>query len=140
MGLLGQAARNDSDRVVATIAVTRELDAFGTDQDVNAGAVERRTEGVGVQGLPPLVVGLFVAVSAIFGLGKSTGPNEIVGLGGGVTRKRKVIFAETKIVGLADLFRVIRAVESAVGLSASNEVYRSQKRGGAHHDASDDAG
>ena len=51
----GQRARQHGNRIVAAIAMAGEFDAFGADEDVDAGAVERRAEGVGVQRLAPLV-------------------------------------------------------------------------------------
>ena len=101
----GQSARQHGDRIVAAIAVPRELDAFGADQDVDAGPVERRAERVGVQRLTPLVVGLFVAMAAILRLRKSAGLNELVALDGSIAGQRQVVLAETKIVGLPYLDR-----------------------------------
>ena len=42
--VLRQRAREHGDRIVAAIAMTRELDAFGADQDVDARPVERCAE------------------------------------------------------------------------------------------------
>src|SRR5271169_4084088 len=80
----GQAAREHNDWIVAAIAVSRELDAFGPDEDVDARAVEGCSEGVGVQRLTPLAVGFIVTMGAVFGFGESAGLNEIVALDGGV--------------------------------------------------------
>jgi hypothetical protein len=80
-----------------------------------------------------------MAMSAILGFGKSAGLNEIVGFGGGVTGECEVLLAETKIVRLANFFRVIRAVEGVVGLNAGAEMHRSQDRGGAKYEADDEA-
>src|SRR6516164_11486082 len=83
-----------------------ELDALRADQNVDAGAVERRAEGIRVQRLPPLLVGLFVAVPAIFRGRERPGLNELVVFGGSVSRKREIIFAKKEIVRLADSFRI----------------------------------
>ena len=92
-----------------------------------------------MQRLAPLVVCLFVAMSAVLGFGESTGLDEIVCVRGGITRERKVVFAEAKIERLADFFRVVCAVESAVGMNLSGEVHRSQERGDAQREANNDA-
>ena len=65
-----EAAGEDGDGVVATIAVAREGYAFFVDEEVDAGAIEGAAEGVGVEGLTPLVVGLGVTVAAVFGSGE----------------------------------------------------------------------
>ncbi len=65
-----ERAGQNANRIVATIAMAGEFDPLGAGKDVDAGAVERRAEGVGVQRLTPLVVGLLVAVPAVFGIGK----------------------------------------------------------------------
>ena len=66
----------NADRVVAAIAVAREFDALGAHENVDAGAIERRAEGIGMQRLAPLVVGLLVAVPAVSRIGKGAGRQE----------------------------------------------------------------
>ena len=66
----GERAGQYANRIMATIAMAGKFDPLGAEQDVYAGAVERRAEGVGVQRLTPLVIGLLVAVPAILGIGK----------------------------------------------------------------------
>src|SRR5208282_1666667 len=116
-----QAAREHDNRIVAAIAVAGELNAFGADEDVDAGAVERSAEGVGVQGLAPLAVGFVVAVRAVFGFRESARLNKVVALNGGIARKRQVVFAEKKIVGLSYLISVILALGVFTGLCTGGE-------------------
>ena len=78
-----------------------------------------------MQGLAPLVVGFFVAMATILRFGKSAGLNELVPLNGRIARKRKIVFAETKIVCLPDLIGVVLAFEAWVrlrGLSVESEL------------------
>src|SRR5580704_16970895 len=139
VGFLSERARNHGDRIVTTVIVSRELDALAANQDVDAGPVKRRAKRVRMQRLAPLVVRLFVTVSAILGLRKSAGLNEIVSVCGGVTGQREVARTEAEIEGLANLFGVVRTIERSVGLHPGAEMHRSQEPGGAHHEADDDA-
>src|SRR5580658_6112134 len=118
VGVRCQPAREDDDWIMAAIAVARELDAFGADEDVDAGAVERRAEGVGVQRLTPLAVGLFVAMLAVLGFRKSAGLNEVIALDGCIAGEREIVFAEKKVVSLANLVGVILAFGVVAGLCA----------------------
>ena len=63
--ILSQRARQNPDRIVAAIAVTGELNALRAGQDIHAGAVERRPEGIGMERLAPLVIGFLVAMRAV---------------------------------------------------------------------------
>ena len=67
------APGQNPDRIVATVAVARKFNSLGADQDVHAGAIERRAESIGVQRLAPLVVRLLVAMAAVGGIGKGAG-------------------------------------------------------------------
>ena len=87
-----------------------ELDALGADEDVDAGAVERSAEGVGVQRLAPLVVGLLVAVPAVFCIRVGAGGQKFFTFNGRVSGRRDIVGAEYKIVGLVDLIGVKFAV------------------------------
>ncbi len=98
MRILGEAAGEDGDGIVAAVAVARELDALGVDQNVDALAIERRAEGVGVQGLPPLVICLLMAVSAIRGVGKGAGLDEGAVLHHGVAGGGDVVLAVAEVV------------------------------------------
>src|SRR5271170_7524928 len=60
-----KCAREYADGVVAAIAMPRELNAPGLDQNVDAGAIERRSKRIGVQGLTPLVVRLLMAMPTV---------------------------------------------------------------------------
>jgi hypothetical protein len=71
--ILSQSARQDSNGIVAAIAVAGELDALCPGQDVYAGAVERRAKRVRVQRLAPLAICLRMAFGAILALGKAPG-------------------------------------------------------------------
>ena len=106
---------------MAAVAVTRELDAFGAYKNVDAGAVERRAEGVGVQGLAPLAVGFVMAVGAIFGIRECAGLDELVAFGGSIAGEGKVVLSEKEIVGFADFFGVILALRVFAGLGEGGE-------------------
>jgi hypothetical protein len=101
-----EGAGEDGDGVVAAIAVAGVLDALGAEEDVDAGAIEGRPEGVGVKGLTPLTVGLLVAVAAVGGVGEVCGGEEVVGFGDGVAGERDAVGREEETVGLADTVRV----------------------------------
>ena len=101
-----ERAREHGDGIVAAIAVAGEGDAFFAQEEVDAGAVEGRAKGVGVEGLTPLVVGLLVAVAAVLGGGKGGGRNEVVALDGGVAGEGDVVGSEGELVGLADVVGV----------------------------------
>ncbi len=74
-----------------------ELDAFFVEEEVDAGAVEGGAEGVGVEGLAPLAVGLLVAVAAVVGGGEGGGLDEVVGLDGGVAGEGDALGAKGKL-------------------------------------------
>ena len=113
---------------MATVAVARKLDPFGANEDVDAGAVEGRAEGVGVQGLAPLAVGFIVAMGAVFGLWKGARLDELVALGGSIAGEGEVVLAEKKVVGLAYLFGVILALRVFAGLCLGGEGRGSQEQ------------
>ena len=96
LGILRQRAREHADRVMAAIAVPRKLDAFGPQQNVDAGAIERRAEGIRVQRLPPLAVGFLVAASAIRGGQKGLRWNEVVAFDVGIARGRDACRCRSK--------------------------------------------
>src|SRR5208282_4590051 len=132
-----QPTREHDNRIVAAIAVPREFDAFGADQDVDARAVERRAEGVGVQRLAPLAIGFLVAMAAVLGFRESAWLNKIVALDGSIAGEGQIVLAEKKVVGLADFVGVILAFGVFGGLGAgdgrrgSYEAYKgSQETGG----------
>jgi hypothetical protein len=128
VGVRCEAAREYDDRIVAAIAVPRELDAFGADEDVYARPVERRAEGVGVECLTPLMVSLVMAMAAVFRLWKSAWLNEHVALGSGIAGKRHVVFAEEKVIRLSDLVGIVFAVGVFAGLGVRGELNRSHQQ------------
>ncbi len=56
--------------------------------------------------LPPLTIGLLVALSAVAGGGKCAGLNEIIALDGRISWSGESVFTEAKVVTLADRVRV----------------------------------
>jgi hypothetical protein len=64
-----------ADGIVATVAVARKRDAarLVADKKIDAGAIERRAEGVRVQRLTPLAVGFLVACAAVLRAGIRAG-------------------------------------------------------------------
>jgi hypothetical protein len=78
----GNRTGQNTNRIMATIAVACEFDALGADKNVDAGAVERGAEGVGVERLAPLVIGLLVAVPAVLGIGKGACRKEVLAFDG----------------------------------------------------------
>src|SRR5271163_3096400 len=89
--------------------MARELNAFGIDEDIHARPVEGSTEGVRVQCLTPLVVGLLVAMCAVAGIGKGARLNEIIAFHLHGPRKKKLILAEAKVIGLAYFVGILLA-------------------------------
>ena len=140
--VLRQSAGDHDDRIVATVAMSREFDAFSTHQNVDARSVERRAKRVRVQRLTPLVVGLFVAMATILGLRKSTGLNELIAHGGGVAGEREVVLAETKIEGLPCCIGVVLAFRGIGRLCVDcvlhglrGQCNANQETGGSHEDS-----
>jgi hypothetical protein len=80
--------------------MARELNAFGIDQDIHARPVEGSTEGVRVQRLTPLVVGFLVAMCTVGGIGKGARLDEIIAFHLYRPRKKKLIPAEAKVIGI----------------------------------------
>jgi len=87
---------------MATVAVACKLNALGANENVDAGAVERGAEGVGVQRLSPLVIGLLVAVAAVLGVGKGACGQEVLAFDGCVAGGRNLVLAEGEGIGRAD--------------------------------------
>ena len=122
-----EGAGEDADWVVAAIAMARELNALGVHEDVDAGAIEGRAKGIGVQSLAPFVVGLLVAMATVGGVGKGLRINEGVAYDGGISWKRNSggwriavvlgdLGAEWERIGLADLVRVSLTCDGVLGL------------------------
>src|SRR5580658_830722 len=89
-----QRTRDHRDWIVAAIAMPRKFDAFRANQDVDTGPVKRRTKRIGMQCLAPLLVSFFVAMSTVFGGGKSAGLDKLVVHGGRVAWQRNIVLAE----------------------------------------------
>src|SRR5579863_10182746 len=83
-----------------------ELNAFVADQDVDAGAVERSAESVGMQRLAPLAIGFFVTVAAVFGVRESAGAQETAALEGRIAGQGNVVLAKAVVIGLRDLIGI----------------------------------
>ena len=58
---------------MASLAMAGELHALFVDEHVDVLQVPRLAKCVGMDGLPPLVVGLLVAMSAVLGGGEALG-------------------------------------------------------------------
>src|SRR5580700_9624218 len=99
--ILGEPSREYGDGIVAAIAVARKFNAFGPQQDVYAGAIERRAKGVGMQRLAPLAISFRVTSSAIFRGWKSRRRNKVVANHGRITGSGNFVRPEVEIVGFA---------------------------------------
>ena len=92
----GQRAGSERDGIVATLAMTRVFDAARADQKIDVLHVPGIAEGIGVHGLPPLRIGLLMAVSAIVGREEVFRVNKLAGIGGGIRRQKRLIGGEGK--------------------------------------------
>jgi hypothetical protein len=110
LGILRQRAREHPYGVMATVAVPRELDALGAQQDVDAGSIERRAKRVRMQRLAPLTIGLLMAAPAIGSRQECARLDEIVALHRGVARRGNLAAAEVEIIGRADLVGIALAL------------------------------
>ena len=104
--ILRQPTRQHADRVVAAIAVPSEFDPLRPQQNIDARAIKRRAERIRVQRLPPVVVSLRMAHSAIRRLRERAGLNEVIALNGSIARNGNYTVAESKVVALADFVRI----------------------------------
>jgi hypothetical protein len=124
LGVFSQRAAQHGDGIVATVAVAREGDAARrvANQQVHAGAVKRRAEGVGMQSLPPLCVSLLMAGSAILGAGKCAGLKKALALHLDVSRRERLVFAVVKIVcrRLTSALYALRAASKSWSALASS--------------------
>src|SRR5579863_2475870 len=100
MGIGCQGARQNADGIVATVAVTSELDSLGARKNVHAGSVEGCSEGVRMKGLPPHGVRLRMAVLAIFGARVSAWLNESSGFCERIAGCRHLPWAEPVAVAV----------------------------------------
>jgi hypothetical protein len=102
---------------MAAIAMARELDSLGVEEDVDAGAVKRSPKRIAMQGLLPLMIGLLVAVPAVRSIRKGIRLQERVAFDGSISRHRHLAFAEREVVALAYLFGILLALASWSALS-----------------------
>ena len=124
-----QCSRENANRIVAAIAVAGEFHAFGAQQNVHALAIERRAEGVGVESLAPLVVGLLMAVAAVACIGKRAGRKKVVAFHRRIARERNAVLGEGKVVGFANLI----GVRLAGSLFLSLRVFAGMRRAHTKH-------
>ena len=101
-----QSSCQNGDWVMAAVAMPRELDPLRPHNDVHAGAIERRPEGIGMQRLAPLVVRLLMAVAAVSRIGKGAGLEKVATNGRGIARHRKLVFAKRETIGLSNLVSI----------------------------------
>ena len=95
---LREVAGEERDGVVAAFAMARELHALLIDEHVDVLEVPGSAEAIGVNGLTPLVVGLLVAVAAVFGRVEASRVEELAVGGHGVRGKKGGFFAEGVVV------------------------------------------
>ena len=95
---------------MAAITVPRVFDAFRPDENVDAGAIKRRSKRIRVQRLAPLVVGLLVTMRAVGCVRKSSGLNEIVSFNGYVARRGELVCAKAVVVAGANLVGIFFAI------------------------------
>ncbi len=103
---LRKVAGEQGDGVVAAFAVAGELHAFLVNEGVDVFQIPGGAEAIGMHRLTPLVVGLLVAVAAVFGGVEAFGADELAGGGGGVGGKEGRVFAEGVVVAGGD--RVVK--------------------------------
>ena len=116
LGILGESAGKHADGVVAAIAMTGEFDAFGAQKNIHAGAVKRRAEGVGVQGLTPLAVGLLMTTSAVGSGQEGIRLDKGSAVAGGVAGRGDFAGAKVEVIGLGDLIGVGLASVGLLGV------------------------
>ena len=122
--------------------MAREFNPLGANENVDAGAVEGSPEGVGVERLTPLVIGLLVAMTAVGGVGKCRWLEEVSTLGGGVSGQRNLVFSEGEVVGLADHVRVCLpyiGLLRAWIVGAADSLHANDRDGREYHKENDDA-
>ena len=110
LGVFGQTAGHHGDGVVATVTMARKLNALGIDQNIHARPVKGRAEGIGVESLTPLAVGLLMAMGAISGIWKCARLDEVVALHLHSPGNEEIILAEAEVIGPAYLVGVLLAI------------------------------
>jgi hypothetical protein len=99
---LREIAGEQGDRVMATFAVAGELHALLVDHHVDVLQIPGGAEAVGVHRLPPLVVGLFVAMPAVFGRVEALRALKLAVGRHGVGGQERRFFAERVVVAAGD--------------------------------------
>src|ERR1700691_1167144 len=107
---------------MAAIAMTAEFDALGTQQDVDAGAIEGRTKCVRMQRLAPLAVRLPMTASAIGSWQEGLRLDEITAFDGGIAGCGDFAGTEAEIIGRAYLGGVGFAVAALVLLRPGSDA------------------
>src|SRR5580698_1601578 len=92
---------------MATVAMAREFDSLGLGEDIEAGAVEGIAECVGMQRLPPQMIGLLVTMTAITGWQKRVRLDKGVAFHRRIAGRRDLAFAEGEVVALGYLGGVL---------------------------------
>src|SRR5271155_1120925 len=105
-GCFRESASQNAHRVVAAVAMTGKLNPLRADQNVDASAIERRAEGIGMQSLTPLMIGLLVAMATIGSVWKGARIKKVVPFNGRVTRQGDFVFSERETIRLANLVSV----------------------------------
>jgi hypothetical protein len=83
---------------MAAFAMAGVLHSLFVNEMVDVLEVPGGTEAVGMDGLAPLVIGLLVAVAAVFGGVEALGAYELAGGTGGVGGQKRGLFAEGVVV------------------------------------------
>jgi hypothetical protein len=99
---LGEVAGEQGYGVVAALAVAGELDSLRINKQVDVLEVPRGAKAVGMNRLAPLVVGLVVAVSAVFSRVERLGAEELAVRGDGIRGQERRLLAEGVVVAAED--------------------------------------
>ena len=103
--VLGQRATQDTDGIVAAIAVAGKGNPTRliANQEVDAGAIERSSKGVGVKRLARLAVGFLMACAAILRSGEGAGLQKSISLNLDVTWSEGIIFTVMEVIAWSHL-------------------------------------
>ncbi len=91
---------------MAAIAVARVLNALGAFENVDAGAIEGRAEGIGMQRFAPLRIGFLMAMGAVGGRRKCSGVDEFARLSFGIARRANLFFTEAVVENRGDFLGI----------------------------------
>src|SRR5580704_11127639 len=95
--------------------MTRELNAFGPDEDVHAGAVKRSAEGIRMESLAPLVERFLMTMPAVFCVGKGSRLNKVVAFHRRIAGYRRPVGAKAVVVGSTNFVGVFFARRILIG-------------------------